>query len=281
MKIFAYKVVPEHDDTQPLAERLRLEASKDLVERLYSRQGRQVRLENHREAHGLVELNFVAFRLGNAPVRVAESRPASEIPIADDEFFGEETACLFDPSSGYLVTQYNHYGPRVSSIRDALAYSADGISHGYDLAPKLSVASEERIRRLGVVSRVEVAFAVPRLGERARDLSVAESIDLAQAHGAERMEIVLGNRRGLMMGPLTDWMLNVQRLVGRDDSALQRFTVRGSDEEDGPRETIDLLADRLCKDWPLPPTGRRVPLETRMQALRVVHQEWLKEKLLN
>jgi hypothetical protein len=280
MKIFAYKVVAEHDDTQPFAERLRDEASKTLVDRLYRRQGRQLRLENHRENSGLVELNFVSFRLGNAPVRVAERRLAEEIRIRNDEYFGEETACLFDPATNYLVVQYNHYGPRVSGIRDVLTYTEDGVTHHYDMAPKLSRDSEERIRRLGMVTRVEVAFAVPDLGKHANELSVAESIELAKAHGAERMEIVLGNRKGLSMGPITDWMLKVQRLFGGDDKAVERFTVRGSDDEDGPRETIDLLADRLCKDWDLPPTGRRVSLDTRINALRAVHEDWLNQKLL-
>jgi hypothetical protein len=280
MKIFAYKVVPAHDDTKPFAERLKEEAAKELVERLFSRQGRQLRLENHRVYKGLVELNFVGFRLANAPVRVAETREAAEIRIAKDEYFGEETACLYDPTTGYLVVQYNHYGPRVSSIREALSYRDGSVNHGYEMAPKLSRASEERIRRLGMVSRVEVAFAVPHLGERARDLSVAQSIKLAQANGAERMEIVLGNRKGLSLGPITDWMLTVQRLFARDDSALERFTVRGSDDEDGPRETIDLLADRLCEERSLPATGRRVPLDTRIEALRDVHQGWVKDNLL-
>ena len=129
-------------------------------------------------------------------------------------------------------------------------------------------------------SRVEVAFAVPHLGERARNLSVAQSIELAQAQGAERIEFVLANRKGLSLGPITDWMLSVQRLFGRDDSALERFTARGSDDENGPRETIDLLADRLCEERTLPATGRRVPLAARIEALRDVHQQWMKDKLL-
>ena len=115
MKIFAYKVVPSQDDTKSFADRLKEEAAKELVDRLYSRQGRQLRLENHRVSKGLVELNFVGFRLANAPVRVAETREAEEITIAKDEYFGEETACLYDPDTGYLVVQYNHYGPRVIS----------------------------------------------------------------------------------------------------------------------------------------------------------------------
>ncbi len=124
------------------------------------------------------------------------------------------------------------------------------------------------------MSRVEVSFAVPDLGNAGDNLSVGESIDLARSQGAQRLDIVLGSRTGLVIGPITEWLLKLQRLGGHEDSAIQKLTVRASDDADGPRETIDLLADRLCKDWPLPPTGRRVALETRLQALRAAHQEW-------
>ena len=89
---------------------------------------------------------------------------------------------------------------------------------------------------------------MPRLKDKAKHLSVAESIDLAATYGAERMDFVLVNRKGLALGPLTDWMVSIQRLFGNDDQSLQRFTARGSDDQDGPRETIDLLADRLCDE---------------------------------
>jgi hypothetical protein len=249
-----------------------------LPERLTDHGSVRLRLEDFRRRNRLLEMNFVSLRLGSAPVRVAEDRPAAEITIDDDEFFGEETACLYDPASRYLVIQYNHYGPRSSSIRETLRYGENGVRHGYEFVPKLHPTSEARIRSLALVSRVEVAFAIPDLGNGGKDLSVGESIDLARAHGAQRLDIVLSSRTGLVIGPITNWLVKLRRLGGQEDAAIQKLTVRASEDEEGPRETIDLLADRLCKDWPLPPTGRRVPWETRMQVLRQAHQEWCQKE---
>ncbi|MFM7753327.1 MAG: hypothetical protein ACKO58_02905, partial [Cyanobium sp.] len=95
MKIHAYKVVPDRDDSQPLEQRLAEREGQSLAERLYSQSGLKLRLENHQRRDGLVELNFVSFRLSTAPVRLAEDRPLAEIEIEEDESFGEETACLY------------------------------------------------------------------------------------------------------------------------------------------------------------------------------------------
>lgn len=277
MKILAYKVVPEREDTRSFERTLAECASRTLPERLTDHGSVRLRLEDFRERNRLLEMNFVSMRLGSAPVRVAEDRPAAEITIGDDEFFGEETACLYDPACRYLVVQYNHYGPRISGIRETVRYGENGVRHGYEFVPKLHPTSEARIRSLAVVSRVEVSFAIPDLGLAGNNLSVAESIDLARAYGAQRLDIVLGSRNGLVIGSITDWLVRLRRLGGHDDAAIQKLTIRASEDEDGPRETIDLLADRLSKDCSLPPTGRRVPWETRMQLLRQAHQDWQRE----
>lgn len=101
MKIFAYKVVPDHEDTRPFEETLAECAARPLPERLTDHGSVRLRLEDFRRRNRLVEMNFVSLRLGSAPVRVAEDRPAAEITIDDDEFFGEETACLYDPASAF------------------------------------------------------------------------------------------------------------------------------------------------------------------------------------
>jgi hypothetical protein len=279
MKIYAYKVLLNHDATKPFEERLAECAAKPLPERLTDHGTTKLRLEDFQRRNGLLELNFVSLRLGSVPVRVAEDRPAAEITISDDEFFGEETACLYDPTSRYLVIQYNHYGPRISGIRETLRYGENGVRHGYEFVPKLHPTSEARIRGLGLVSRVEISFAIPDLGHSGDDLSVGEAIELARAHGAQRLDMVLGSRTGLVIGSITDWLVKLRMLGGHEDAAISKLIVRASEEEDGPRETIDLLADRLCKDCPLPLTGRRVPLETRLHALRQAHHEWSRREL--
>lgn len=276
MKIHAYKVVPDRDDSQPLEQRLAEREGQSLAERLYSQSGLKLRLENHQRRDGLVELNFVSFRLSTAPVRLAEDRPLAEIEIEEDESFGEETACLYDPASRYLVVQYNHYGPRAGAIRDYLTYREAGRVHSYTFAEKLSPASEQRIRNLGVVSRVDVAIAIPNLPDDAEHLSVDSAINLARANGAQRLELALASRQGLVIRSTMDWLLGVYRHFSQGE--IQKLTVRGSDGEDSPRETIDLLADRLCLDLPIAHrAGRRLPLELRLQALRQAYGQWNQE----
>ena len=274
MKIYAYKVLNEQPDTKPFEQALKDYADKPLPERLIDHGSVRLRLEDYRSRNGLLELNFVSMRLGSAPVRVAEDRPVAEINLEEDEFFGEETACLYDPASRYLLIQYNHYGPRISGIRETLRYGENGIRHGYEFVPKLHPTSEARIRSLALVSRVEVSFAIPNLPQAGKRLSVGESIDLAKAFGAQRLDIALGSRTGLVIGPIHEWLVQLRRLGGHEDAAIHKLTVRASEEDDGPRETIDLLAERLEKDWPLPLTGRRLLLETRLHALRQIHREW-------
>lgn len=173
--------------------------------------------------------------------------------------------------------QYNHYGPRISGIRETLRYGENGVRHGCEFVPKLHLTSEARIRSLALVSRVEVSFSIPNLSQVGKRLSVGESIDLAQAFGAQRLDIVLGSRTGLVIRPIHEWLVQLRRLGAHENAAIHKLTVRASEDDDSPRETIDLLADRLVKDWPLLPTGRRVPLETRLQALRQTHREWRRE----
>lgn len=276
MKIHAYKVVADRDDSRPLEQRLAERDGQPLAERLYSQSGLKLRLENHQRRNGLVELNFVSFRLTTAPVRLAEDRPLAEIDIGDDESFGEETACLYDPASHIMLVQYNHYGPRSSAIRDYLAYREAGVHHRYTFAAKLSPASEQRIRNLGVVSRVDVAIAIPNLPEDARHLSVDSAINLARANGAQRLELALVSRQGLVIRSTMDWLLGVYRHFSQGE--IQKLTVRGSEGDDSPRETIDLLADRLCLDLPIAHrAGRRLPLERRLQALHQAFAQWSQE----
>jgi hypothetical protein len=54
---------------------------------------------------------------------------------------------------------------------------------------------------------------------------------------------------------------------------IQKLTVRGIGDDNSPRETIVLLANRLCLDLPIGHRAdRRLPLELRLQALHKAYQ---------
>lgn len=206
----------------------------------------------------------------------------SEIAIKDDESFGEDTACLYDPQTKYILIQYNHHGPKASAIQDYLTFAEGELTHRYTLAPKLSQASEERIRGLRLVSKLEVAFAVPELinENMASSVSVGGALDLARKNGADTLELVLGNRRGLIDGAIKELVVDLFR-ISPGDPGIKKLTLRAQSAEDAPRETIDLIAERLCSEVDIPlGLGRRYSLADRWDQLAIVRQSWIEAGFL-
>jgi hypothetical protein len=264
MKIYAYKVKPEDDSTSPLERAFEFYGKWPLDQRMRDLQGSRIRLEKYEKKGGLCYANFVAFRGGSGPVIVSEQRPMSEIPIGDDESFGEDTACLYDPQAKYM------------------AFAEGELTHQYTLAPKLSQASEERIRGLRLVSKLEVAFAVPELinEKTASNISVAGALDLARKNGADTLELVLGNRRGMIDGAIKDLVVDLFR-ISPGDPGVRKLTLRAQSGEDSPRETIDLIAERLCSEVDVPlGLGRRYALLDRWNQLTAVRRSWVEAGLL-
>ncbi|MFM8259335.1 MAG: DUF6731 family protein [Vulcanococcus sp.] len=282
MKIYAYKVKPEDDSTKPLEQAFEFYGKWPLDQRMRDLPGSRVRLENLQKRGGLYFANFVIFRGGSGPVIVSEQRPMSEIAIKDDESFGEDTACLYDPQAKYLLIQYNHHGPKASAIQAYLAFAEGDLTHRYTLAPKLSEASEERIRGLRLVSKVEVTFAVPELisENNASSVSVGGALDLAKKNGADTLELVLGNRRGLIDGAIKDLIVDLFK-ISPGDPGIKKLTLRAQSAEDAPRETIDLIAERLCSEVDIPlRLGRRYSLADRWEQLAIARQSWIKAGFL-
>ncbi len=282
MKIYAYKVKPEEDFTSPLERAFEFYGKWPLDQRMRNLPGSRIRLEKYEKKGGLCYANFVAFRRGSGPVILSEQRPMSEIAIGDDESFGEDTACLYDPQVKYMLIQYNHHGPKASAIQDYLAFAEGELAHQYTLAPKLSKASEERIRTLRLVSKLEVAFAVPELinEKTASSISVAGALDLARKNGADTLELVLSNRRGMIDGAIKDLVVDLFR-ISPGDPGVRKLTLRAQSDDDSPRETIDLIAERLCSEVDVPlGLGRRYALSDRWNQLTAARRSWIEAGLL-
>lgn len=91
---------------------------------------------------------------------------------------------------------------------------------------------------------------------------------------------LLSLRDGLLVRH-RDWILNLKRMIGSAEQSIPCLTLRGSQGEDGPRETIDLPSERLSEGWLLPLTGRCLSLKTRREGLRHAHQKGQRFNILN
>jgi hypothetical protein len=282
MKVYAYKVSPTEEWTNPLELAFRIAQQTPLERRLRKLSSSMVRLEDIRFAGDQVFSNFVLFRSGSGPALVSSSSHMSEINIQEDQYFGEDTACLFDPASGYILIQYNHHGPKASAIQEYLSYFENERFHSHVFAPKLSPSSEQKIRGLSLVSRVEVSFAVTSLVNHgnAGGLSFGEAVDVAGAHGAETLSLVIGNRRGLALSAIKDLLVGLQSAASCGEG-VKKLTLTAQVEDGSPREPIDLIAERLSGqvNVPLGP-GRRYSANDRWSRMAALLQSWTAEGFL-
>ncbi len=283
MKIFAFKVSPRNDWTASFEHAFRVANEKPLDKRLRELPSTRIRLEEvFFSQSGLIFANFVLFRTGSGPAIVSDSTRLSEIDIRDDQYFGEDTACLYDPTSSYILIQYNHHGPKASAIQQYLSYDEDDQNHSYVFAPKLSQSSEEKIRNLAVVSRVEVSFAVPDLLNytNPRDLSFSQAIEVARINGAETVSLVIGNRRGLALQIVKDLIAGLQRTASVGEG-ITKLAIKAQVDDDTPRETIDLIADRLFTQVDVHlGAGRRYSVTDRWNTIKTTLDHWTKSGLL-
>jgi len=111
-------------------------------------------------------------------------------------------------------------------------------------------------------------------------VSVGSALDLARKNGADTLGLVLGNRRGLIDGAIKDLVVDLFR-ISPGDQGIKKLTLRAQQGDDSPRETIDLIAERLCSEVDIPlGLGRRYSLADRWNQLAIVRQSWIEAGFL-
>ncbi len=262
MKINAYKVVQRGEATLP--QLLHHLSGLDHEHRAAEVQGSTMKLEEVQvDQHGVWRLDFTKFRL-YGPGRASLSRPIAAFELEEDESFGEETAAVFWPKTGYMMIQYNHHGPRFAAIesyfhqfsialraQQAAAPAAE--STGFGVVPVLRPDSAVRLERMRILSKIEFTVFVP--GALAMESQTRPSLNslldntVVQSAQNVTIEVSAGRNRGaaLVLEPAKQL---INDLLGVRDEVSQ-LRVTGQQDEDAPREPIDLLEARLQADIPL------------------------------
>jgi hypothetical protein len=292
MKIFAHKVVPLNKKQDPLHRSLKdhyKSKEEQHEERLYEKPDLMLRLEHFEEKKRLQYLNFALLRLRSGPGKAARNRRISDIDMDPDDFFTEETACLYDPSRRYLLVQYNHYGAKIGAISEYINWVVDPVEESHRFPPTLSEAGFKKVQNLELVKKIEMSFSLPDLENCPDAMPFHEGTHLAKAAGAQTMSLVMAHPSGLLLQPARSLLQSISSLLSsrnsQGSSAVTRVQVRGACEEDGPLETIDLLAQRLSYEVSLPRAvsttpGRRIPLAFRWSALTEAHDDFTQRNLL-
>lgn len=286
MKIKAYRVHQQGQRTlQDVATWL---ADRPLAERQFGGHS-DIRLEEMRVGQRLLFLDFAHRRMGHGPGRMSRNAPIQDIDLGVDEHFGEDTAAVIDMHTGYAAVQYNHHGPKVSSIQDYLRLvdmaimgapvgaGVDADRFGFRWAIHLNTDGYDRLRGLGLFREVSLEINVPGAQEHdlLRGRALGQIIDNAVPEGTETVTLICkaaAPRNSALGDQGVEGLLTDARRLG---DSLLKAAVRGRREAGAPIEEIDLIEEQLGREVVLRVhRGERYAREDRWQSLSDTIQFW-------
>jgi hypothetical protein len=281
MKVHAYKV-EFTDGSQPLEEVLQqIENEQSLRERIRLINQVELRAESITQQDGLWLMDFVRIRTSHGPGKVGRDSEVEGFEFEEEEGFGEETAALYDPTTGYMLIQYNHFGVRAGAIADYFS-AYDGTENNlYTFKPKYDEDVERRLLNHGITRKISFCLDVTRMSEqdRQRGRPLSEAIDYGRQNGADKIKVeisVQGERnRSLAQGAL-DGLTALRSILGQNPDAVTKLEVSGKENQDSVTEVLDLIAHRLSVEFNDLVLGAdlRYPRDERWRALTRAKNGW-------
>lgn len=281
MKVHAFKVelsegsASLEDVLQQIADEPSLRGRIRLVNQI------ELRAESIDQQDGLWLLDFVRIRTNHGPGKVGRDSEVEGFDFEDEEGFGEETAALYVPDTGYMLIQYNHFGVRAGAISDYLSAYDGTESNLYTFKPKFDEDVERRLLNQGITKKIRFSLDVSRMSaqDRQRGRALSEAIEYGRNNGADKvkMEIsVQGERgRGLAQGALES-LTALRNIVGQNPDAVKKLEVAGKENEESVTEVLDLLGHRLSIEFNDMAVGNdlRYPRDERWNALIRARNGW-------
>jgi hypothetical protein len=292
LKAHAYHIVPrgqvslqqvfEHIEGVSLRQRLKVVSGVPMRLEFCAKQGR----------YWLLDFTLIRRK---GPGRASPTTPVVDFDLAEDEGFGEETAAVYNPSTGFMVLQYNHFGPRQPRIQSYLyrhglvvAGHAEqeelpGGQFGFDLHPVLTIEAADRLENLGIVKTISASFRVPGILARpeARRRSLSGLLDMPLMGGAQTVQFQISAGRGKEASLAPSRVKQAVRDLLSVREEITALSIVAKENEDAPREPIDFLDARLEAEVTVPLVGRRYPRAERLAALRQTFETWSQDRQLD
>lgn len=282
MKVHAFKV-NRIDGSNTLENILAMiSAETNLRERIRMVNRTEVRVETVEKRKGLWLIDFIKIRTDHGPGRVGRDVEIEGFDFDDDEGFGEETAALYDSSSGYILIQYNHHGVRAGVIADYLSAYDGTAANVYEFKPKYDDDVERRLLQQGITKKVVFTIDVTKMsaGDRKTGLPLSEAISFGRGSGADKIKVEISvsgtdKQRGLKERARNS-VNSLLEIVGQNPDAVTKLEVSGKEDRDSVTEVLDLIAHRLSVQINDLPTdaGLRFPREERWKALIRAKNGW-------
>jgi hypothetical protein len=225
--------------------------------------------------------DFVKVRMDHGPGKAALDKAITGFNLKEKEGFGEETALLWDTKTNYCVIQYNHHGPRDTSIAEYIAFWERDSLVDFSFAPKLDDSIHAKLRKKKIVRKFTLSCAPKKLSNADYETNTSLSASIASLGqtDADLIHItvsVSGSKdRSLnfSLPAISDW---IQRVGGSSkDSPVKaaRATAKGNETE--ASEVLDLLHHRITTEKAVSPgKDKRYSLNDRWALLQQAYYEW-------
>lgn len=281
MKVHAYKV-DASERSAPLQTVLaQISTQPNLRERIKIISQVELRAEAVEQRDNVWLLDFVRIRTDHGPGRVSRDAEVAGFDFEEEEGFGEETAALYDPQTGYMLVQYNHFGVRYGTIADYLSEYDGAAANLYTFKPKYDEDVERRLLNQGITKKIAFSIDVSRMSaqDRARGAPLAEAISYGRNMGADKVKIeisVTGDRQRGLADDARNTVNALLGILGQNPDAVTKLEVAGKEDRDSITEVLDLIGHRLSTEFSDLHVGvdLRYPREERWRALLRAKNGW-------
>ncbi|WP_444942748.1 DUF6731 family protein [Microbulbifer sp. ZKSA006] len=281
MKVHAFKVDRRSDSAELESVLTQVEGEGNLRHRIRTINSMELRAESIERRDGIWLMDFVRIRTSAGPGRVSRDSEVEGFEFDVEGGFGEETAALYDPETGYILTQYNHHGVRAGIISQYLSCYDEASVNVFTFRPKLDLDVERRLARQSLTKKFAFTIDATKMTaqDRARGVSLSEALNFGANMGADKLKIEVsvgsGQDRSLSdrAGSVITDLVN---MFGENVDAVKKLEVSGKEDHDSSIEVLDLLGHRLCVQFNDLSTGPdlRLPREQRWSALERARNGW-------
>ncbi len=283
LKIHLFRVEPM-DGTDPLVDLLKHIQLDPIEKRVRQCGGTNYRLEDiapPKKGSTVWALNFVRMRDAHGPGKVSKNKKLTGFDLQANEYFGEDTAVLYDQSTRYAIVQYNHWGVRPNGLEQYLSSYKQDATNIYDLKVKLDLDSERKFQSQNVKRRIQIGIDLTKM--QSSDLKARRSLtqmaEIGKDVGADRIYLTLSigsrDRKNSLKESATKLLNAIRNKI--EPEAITQLVSYGSSSPEEPFETVDLLEEKIYKIENVDVgTDRRITLENRIKALSRAMSAWSK-----
>ncbi|MFK7089319.1 DUF6731 family protein [Chromobacterium violaceum] len=282
MAIYLYKI-DTNVGSIPMSEQLEFISGIELEQRVKTIGNQLVRLEYAEKRDGLWYLDFAKIRFNSGPGKASVDSPVVGFDMEEDEGFGEETAAIYNPASGYIAIQYNHIGMRFGTMSEYISTFNPDQFNGYTFGVCFDPDVEAKLARKEYYRKLHFSMNFGKITQAHRDnnIPLKDIINLENTFNAGSIEIIVRMPRGgnaLNLATVRD-AITYMRAVQEDDSkAVPKLQVYAGNDADATAEVLDLVKQRLVAEYSEPDLvlgqDKRYTRESRFNVIHRAMRGW-------